>query len=267
MKKRAIIILFSTVFLFSLLSLSTAQTEQEKIRKALSCLDVRVNETSLSLEESIFAVLAQVPNNKMEQVIANEKSSSAACWPKTGCTLKETAQVVFAKQELKQNYSEIISWLLTQTGSVEQLSWFLQITISDNGPATCTLNYDDAAYKVSIGDDMKITGTPGPCLTVDSTGYKLSINGQCIDKEFSTSCESQERDIGFLTNLLYKKSGEQTIFVSSITNSDDEKYFGCDKMTKKNFDENVISVDNVINAQKQISQYLANGDIKQAKED
>lgn len=235
MRKRGILLLFFAVFIFALLSFSSAQTEQERIRKALSCLDNRVNETSLSLEESVFAVLAQVPNNKMNQTIINEKSSSAACWPKTGCTLKETAQVVLAKQKLKQNYSEIVSWLLSQTGPVEQLSWFLQITISDNGPATCTLNYDDADYKISIGNDMKLTGTPGPCLTIDSTRYKLAVNVQCIDKAFRTMCESQEREISFLTNLLYKKSGEQTIFVSSITNSAAENAWTSEKINAKCF--------------------------------
>jgi len=221
MKKEMIISLFFLAVLFALIPFSIAQTEQEKIRMALSCLDDRINETApLSLEESVFAILAQVPNNKMNQTINNEKSPSVACWPKSGCTLKETAQVILAKQKLKQNYSDIVSWLLSQTGNVEQLSWFLQITISDNGPATCTLNYDNNDYKIFLGNDMKLTGTPGPCLTIDpTTGHRLVINSQCIDKEFSISCESRERDINFLTNLLYKKPREQTIFVSSITNS------------------------------------------------
>ena len=42
--------------------------------------------------------------------------------------------------------------------------------------------------------------------------YFLRISGSCLDQNFTISCDKD-----FITTLLYKKSGEQTFYVSSQT--------------------------------------------------
>jgi len=189
----------------ALLSVVTGQdSEVEKINRALQCLDGKVeNNPLLTLEEAVFSILARVPDDKLKNKINNEKDNNGHCWPKSGCTVKDTARVLLAKLVLEEEVSEIVDWLKTQTSSSKDLTWYLQITTSNNGPATCQINYEGFEGRIEINEDMKLEGNAGSCLSITNTGYWLQISSSCVDKTFAVSCDGEfDR---FITNLLYIK--------------------------------------------------------------
>src|SRR3989344_5248241 len=142
----ALIILASFVFLTN-----TAAQNEEKISKAYSCLNSRVNETTLSLEEAVFSALAGVGTSKANTTINSQKSSQD-CWPSSGCKIKETAQVILAKNKMQQNTTKAEMWLESQSGLSTDLTWILQITIEGNIPANCEIRYNAAepGFKIEI---------------------------------------------------------------------------------------------------------------------
>jgi hypothetical protein len=214
MKKRV----FGVIFLVSVILVMgfvVSQTEEE-INDAMLCLDEKVaGASSLSLQEAVFSSLAKVPGTKAIDTINSQKSASNECWPKSGCKVKDTAQVVLAKNSLGEDTSGAVEWLLSKKGSATGLTWFLQITPDNNGVAECVVGYDTFTGTINIDEDLKLSGSAGSCFTITSSGYWLEIKGNCIDKVFEISCLDQD----FKTNLLYQKVGEGTIFVSSSTNS------------------------------------------------
>lgn len=235
MKKRefGIYILIIAFSIFFLTFVFAAESQTDKINKAFICLDSRVNESAISLQEAIFSALADVPNSKINATINAQKSSSENCWPASACSVKETAQVVLAKNRMGQNTSEIEKWLISKSGTTTELIWFLQTTIDNNVPANCSVKYDlaEQGYKFSIGEDMKIKeDNAGNCLARISSGYWLQINNNCLDKRFDVSCEG-EGVTGFKTNLLYQKNLGGTIYVSANTHGGSANGWTTEKIT------------------------------------
>jgi hypothetical protein len=230
MRKRVygILVLFSIILVSSFV---ISQTEED-INKAMQCLDDRVAAaSSLSLQEAVFAALADVPHNKVAATINNQKSNSAECWPKSGCKIKDTAQVIIAKNSLDEDVSGAIAWLKGKTGSATGLTWFLQITPDNNGAAECVVSYDSVSATITIDDELKLSGNGGSCLSITSSGYWLELKNNCLEKTFKISCLDQD----FKTNLLYQKESEGTIFVSSVTNSAAAKGVTEEKITAQCF--------------------------------
>src|SRR3989344_558539 len=152
------ILLLTTIFLFVISEDVGAQTagDAEKILKAFQCLDdaVAVN-SQLSLQQAIFAGLADVPDSKIDNKTNDEKSASAECWPKSSCNVKETAQVLIMKEKRQQEYENITLWLKAQTGAPTGLIWYLQLRTGDGTQAgTCNVN----GATVNIGTDGKLSG-------------------------------------------------------------------------------------------------------------
>ncbi|MCA9485476.1 MAG: hypothetical protein KC506_01375 [Nanoarchaeota archaeon] len=215
MKKGVIFGVFSLlVFTFLLINVHAAAEDSDNINKAMVCLDGLVEQNTISLEEAIFAGLANTPNDKIEEKIDSEKSESEECWPREGCNVKTTAQVAIKKIDDSENVTGIIEWLKSQSGVSDDLTWYLQIISDNNGAATCTVNYKGNDNNVNIEEDMKLSGNPGSCLSFDNSKNKLEIQSSCLTEEFSVTCNES-----FKTNLLYTKTGEDTLFVSDITHS------------------------------------------------
>ncbi|MBU0976889.1 MAG: hypothetical protein KKD18_00560 [Nanoarchaeota archaeon] len=183
-----------------------------EINEAFTCLDGKVASTSLTLEEAVFAAFADVPDPKVNLTINQQRSSAADCWPSPTCTVKATAQVALAKLRQGENVDNITAWLKNKVGVVPELTWYLQITVDNNEPASCVVNYDGVDHSVTIDEEMKISGSPGNCLAISPSGYNLRIAPTCLEKSFNTQC-----DKGFRTNLLYTKSGGSVTYVSSQT--------------------------------------------------
>lgn len=214
MEKRVLgILIVISLIMFSCLVLADEETEM--IDKAYGCLKERIDETaSLSLEEAVFSVLALGANDKAIDKIEDSKSSSEDCWPSGNCGIKETAQVALAYDRVGRNTDDIIEWLLSKNGTASGLMWYVQIVTENNEPDTCDVSYSGGTYTFTINEDMKLSGNGGTCLSVDSTGYRLRIASECLNREFVTSC-----DMEFKTNLLYQKGAGETIYVSSETHS------------------------------------------------
>jgi len=212
MKKLGAILILITIGL----SFSILAQEPGSEDKAYQCLEDRIankSSESLSLQEAVFATLALGSESELKKKIEDEMSNQN-CWPKSSCTIKETAQVVLAYDRINKNSDDAVDYLLTKNGSATELTWYLQIDIKDHIQSTCTISYDERDYNINIGEDMKVSGGAGGCLSLSSSGYWLQISKSCYGKTFQISCDED-----FITSLLYQKSGSQTIFVTSETNS------------------------------------------------
>jgi hypothetical protein len=213
MRKRVLAFLFIGLMIISIGTVIAGSADySDEIDKAFICLDKRVQAASLSLDEAIFSAMAKIKNAKVNTTINSQKSSSDFCWPSSGCDVKETAQVALAKLRMGENVDNITAWLESKTGTTQTLTWYLQISMDSNGAGTCAVNYDGVDHQVNIDGDMKLSGTPGNCLSFANSNYWLKIGSNCFDKEFSIQCNES-----FKTNLLYEKNGGNTIFVSSET--------------------------------------------------
>ncbi len=217
MKKKVLSYFFIAIFVvFISLRFVSSQTE-EQINNAFRCLDTKVKSApSITLQEAIFSALAKVPSNKVKSTITNEKATNEECWPKAGCKIKDTAQVLLAKKVLGEETAEIVEWLKSNVGVAKELTWYLQITIDNNAPASCTVDTGVSKAEIEIKEDMTLEGSAGSCFSISSSGYWLKINENCLDKTFKVSC-SGDFD-GFNTNLLYEKAAGGTIFISATTN-------------------------------------------------
>ena len=204
----------SAVSASSIASPSISSSESRSaVDKAYQCLENQIkNKTvsSISLQEAIYGLLALGSKKNLQDKIDGEKSSSENCWPKTGCTIKESAQVALA---YKSN-ENILKWLLSKNATSNDLNWYLEIDISNHIPAECTLKYDNSEKRINIVEDMRITGNPGNCLSISSSGYWLAVRENCYDKEIQISCNQD-----FITTLLYEKKSGGTIYVLPDTNS------------------------------------------------
>lgn len=192
--------------------------EDSKVDKAYTCLENKVkNNSQLSLNEAFFSALALGSQTNSNKKIDSEKGSN--CWPKSGCKLKETALGLLSYSRMGKNTEDIERWLISKNGTAAELTWYLQIDISNHVTSDCTVKSIDRNSKtqtstIKVNDDMTLSGSIGSCLSRSSNGYWLRISQNCLDNEFEVSCNQD-----FVTNLLYQKSTGETIFVSSETHS------------------------------------------------
>lgn len=185
----------------------------DKVSLAYQCLENLVKDnTKLSSQEAVFSALAL--GNKKNVVDTIEGDKGQNCWPKAGCKLKETSQALLAYDRVGKSTEDIEKWLLTKNTTATDLIWFLEIDVSNHVPSQCTLKYDGRENKISVGEDMKLSGSPGSCLSFSSSGYWLRINDNCINKAFEVTCDQD-----FVTSLLYQKRNGETIYVTSDTHS------------------------------------------------
>jgi len=223
MKKGVLVVLFLFGLIVSL-SLVLAATNdstssEEGADKGYTCLENAVKNKSVSLQEAIFASLALGSRSNIDSKISSEKKTNGDCWPKAGCTLKETAQVDLVYNREGKNTDAIDNWLLSKNVSMADLEWYLEIDTTDHKNASCTVKYDSSSSssisrQINIGDDMGLTGDSSNCFEISSNGYWLRINSNCYSKKFDISCNKD-----FVTALVYTKSSGDTIYVSSETHS------------------------------------------------
>jgi len=187
----------------------------DSIEKAYQCLRVEIDKkTSLSLQEAIFSVLVLGAEDKSIEKIESEKKSGEECWPKLRCKLKDSAQVLLAYHGIGRDTEGIQSWILSRNVSAKGLTWFLEIDITNHEASECKVKYGNIEKTINVREDMTLSGDGGRCLSVSDSGYWLEISDNCLDSEFSVSCNKD-----FITTLLYQKGVSETIFVTSETHS------------------------------------------------
>jgi hypothetical protein len=200
-------------------SLST--NSESAIDQAYLCLDDRISEkdqSSISLQEAIFGILALGSNSKLISII-DDKAIEGDHWSESSSDIKDTAQVMLAYERINKNSEDIESWLLSNEISAKDLTWSLQIDVPNIitpqiTNVACTISYADEQRTITVNEDMTLSGNPGTCLSIDSTGFWLRVNNNCIDETFTMTCDQD-----FLTSLLYQKGSSQNIFVSPETHS------------------------------------------------
>ncbi len=209
MKKEGFIIIFIVGLFISLLTIPIVFAQDENIDKAYSCLESKVkNNCPKSVEEQAFTVLSI---GKCSSEL-KDKGEDNECWPAGVCRLKDTALAILALNKIGKDTENAENWLLEQKKIPKDLVWYLEI--DSNGETECKISYNGKEKTISIGEDKKISGFPGACLSLAQDDYWLKIDKDCYDVNFTISCN---RD--FKTTLLYKKTTGSTIYVSSRTNT------------------------------------------------
>ena len=219
MKKGVLLLSALVVSLIILANISFAQ--DENIAKAYSCLSGKVKDkcSQLTLEEQVFSLLALSYDSTIQgqcksALMGNSKDQE--CWPKSACTLRETALATIALNYIGSGASKPEEWLISKNVTPSELTWYLEIDAQE--ASTCTIKYDTSnstATTVYIGADKKLsTSGSASCLSVSTPNYWLQISQSCLDKNFRVSCDKD-----FITTLLYKKTGSDIWHVSSQTKS------------------------------------------------
>jgi hypothetical protein len=204
MKKRTLLIsIFAVVFLSSFIFALEVCNDGDnncKINNGYSCLNEKVDArgcSSLSSGEKIFTALATGDCKSDLKSDSDFKSN-----------LKYTAQAVLALN----GDSEGEEWLLAQRSTPSQINWLLQIDTTNPSGTSCTIN----GNSVTLDENKKFSSSVGTCLSLYGEGYWLEINPACYSQTFQISC-----DQSFSTNLLYKKSNSETIYVLEDTHGSD----------------------------------------------
>ncbi len=227
MKKRDVLVfslILSLLISISLIAAATNSTNSttttnsgNPYEKSYNCLKEQIDARtygSMTLEELSFALMALGFEGTRQTDLVSElekrKSTNADCWPNNGCTIKDTAQVMLAYNQINKNTDAIKSWLMNQTGPTSDLVWYLQIETVNQ--STCKITYDNQSRSISISDKKVISGNPGTCLKSAYNGYWLEISENCYNKDFKISCSND-----FLTSIFYKKKGGSTYYVTSTT--------------------------------------------------
>ncbi len=193
----------------------SSQAEGAKVEQAYACLQNQLtNKSTFSLEEAAFGVLALGNQDKLIKALQGIKHGSEACWPKSGCTIRETALVALAYRRAGIPTSDIEQWLESKRITPRELVWYLEIDTAQHAPASCTIKYDGRDYSVAIKEDMTLSDDAGSCLQRSPSSYWLTISPTCMGKTIDVSCDKD-----FVTALVYQKVGGETVYVSSATHA------------------------------------------------
>ena len=209
--KKKVLIVFLFLLTFSLIFISAQnETTGDMSTRGYSCLEGKVKDkcSSLSTEEKTFSLLA-IGECKSE---LSADSSSNQCWPKSGCTIKATAQAILALSKSGTDTKQAEDWLISHNTTPSGMDWLLQI--ESNNITSCTITYGSATpVNITVNDDKTLSGNAGSCLTVYNN-YWFRVSQSCYGQEFKVSC-----DKSFLTTLLYKKTTSDVIYVSGDTHT------------------------------------------------
>lgn len=202
MSYRGVFLLCLIVLSVSIVSAANA-SETDMWQKASTCLTEQVaGKPSISFQEAVATILALGANTKALSVIDSEekKEGNGSCWPKAGCTIKDTAQALLALRQAGRSTTNAEQWLLSKNGTATDLAWFLEIDSDGQRASTCTIKYGSSTNTVRIGNDMRLSGNAGSCLTFSPSEYLLRVKESCLDTTFQVSCNES-----FTTAFIYQK--------------------------------------------------------------
>lgn len=193
-----------------------ASNSGDVIDEAYQCLQTQINnreQSSLSLQEAVFGMLALGSNSKLNAVIEN-KAVGGNHWAETSSQIKDTSQVLLAYKRTGKNTDSIRNWLESNKRTATDLTWYLEIDIENHVPSQCVITRGTEQRTVSVNEDMTLSGNTGSCLTLAQSGFWLRVSNSCIDQNFTISCDKD-----FTTSTLYQRTGSTTFFVSPTAHS------------------------------------------------
>jgi len=195
---------------------SSAEEVSEGVEGAKLCLKDKLGNncgSSKSTEQVAWSLLAMAGDSGVrgdcKSALVGLKKDD--CWGKTdsgSCDLKSTSLAILGLNQAGSNVNDAVDWLISKRGVASGLKWFLEI--DSNNATKCTINYGSDVI-VNVGDNKKLTGSSN-CLKPSSDGYFLEIEDDCLEKNFSISCEKD-----FVSTLFYKKTGYDIYYVSGET--------------------------------------------------
>jgi len=219
MKKSVLFSFILVIFLLASLSGVLAAenfSESKMIDNAYTCLNHQIgNKTceKMTTEELIFSTMATGECQAQLKDKAQKSNDELECWPKDGCDVKTTSQAMMALNLDDKESEIIIDWLNTKRIVPKDMEWFLQIDTEN--ATTCKITYEGNSYNTEILENKKFTNSAGSCLNPTDSGFWLQIQPNCLEKEFEVSCDKR-----FISSLLFKELGSNTIQVSKETNSE-----------------------------------------------
>lgn len=197
------------------ISAVTFSANASKIDKGFICLKDKVKTDcsgTNNIQEIALTILAS-PDTVTTSCVTKLKGMKNAngCFG-TSCNVRDTALAILALDHVGENSQQSQSWLMNQTKTATDLTWFLE---QDSNSATqCKFSYDAHDYISSINENKKIEQSAGPCLSLAQSSFWLQVSPTCYDREFSVTCDKD-----FIATFLYKQLNGQTIYVLSDTKS------------------------------------------------
>ena len=234
-KKGTLFVLFLSLLLVTSFAFAqeeeTIDADKEAVDAAYQCLEDLVGTTcaELTYEAQMFSMLAlgDVQDCSIE-FLAN--SENEECWPKGSCKLKDTAIAMIALDRAGEDTTKIKEWLLSQTKVASSLVWYIEI---DADEATqCDISYDTSSLSIEINEDKTLEVPSNNCLSPSTGNYWLEISPNCVEKEFTVSCDKD-----FKTTLLYQTQSSSTIYVSQALHQNVANGFTTEKVTFECFKE------------------------------
>jgi len=204
---------------------STSTNDLDDASLSYKCLENQIgNKTDIGFNDALFAILSLGGKSNLLKVLDDNKASNS-CWPKSSCTIKDTAIALIAYDRVGRSTDKIKTWLLGKTANAAELGWYLEIDLTNHESGSCTVSYDSTKGTAAINEDMSVSISGGATSCLSSAGYILKIKDSCLDKTFSIQCSSD-----FVTTLVYQKGSSgngcmagstdtRTCFISSEVHS------------------------------------------------
>ena len=243
MKKQ---VMFSVLLLSILLvtSLTLAQDDGEPeidpaealIDFAYTCLEDSLGsgcEDLNNAEAQSYAILALGDQQCADRLLESSDNLEETCWPSGSCKVKDTAIAMMALDRINKDTTKIKDWLLEQRTLAESLIWYIEIDADQ--ATTCEVSRESATTQITINEDKTISLPTNNCLSLSTGDYWLKLDSNCIDEEFTISC-----DKAFKTTLLYQTQSSSTIYVSQNVNGADANSFTTEKITFQCFQQGSV---------------------------
>jgi competence protein ComGC len=216
MDKRGLIILsFAVILTLFLCNFAKAaeNVSTDNVNNAYKCLEDQIKNKTLSLKEAVFSALALGSKGNIVSRIESDRDANS-CWPKGACKMKESAQVALAYNRMGKDSAAIKKWILSKNASATELKWLLEIDITNKAAASCTIKEGGRTSTIRVLENSRLQGSPGSCFSIDSEGFMLRINNNCLGRQFEISCDQD-----FVTSVLYQRTSGGTLFILPETHS------------------------------------------------
>lgn len=165
---------------------------------------------SMATDELALVMLAssnQPADFKIFQDELELRRDESGCYPKGGCTVLDTAAVVYALHEIQDEDLDALAWLdLARKRSPVPGDWLLQIESDEQ--TVCTLSDDNKALNFTILDDKTV---------IECDDYFVNL-GSCGGFSFPTDPVKVECDNNRVTLSLLRNVDNEYYFVNQLDN-------------------------------------------------
>ncbi len=142
--------------------------------------------------------------------LRNLRNDQFKCWPKSGCSISQTTDVLFTLHRAGSGpedriYQDALLWLQSIQNKVEYQDWFM--TLRSSSSTTCQLKYGNNQFQtVLFGDDNIrsfnfVMRTESPLNITCSSAFEISIqdefNVDVISGDSKFDSENEDEDVHY----------------------------------------------------------------------